>query len=109
MDLQHGIIRGHRLECDICMPTSAGETARVAELMCHSTSLLLLHAADDADLVAEFAAFLCKRVHMETGRLGLGVLQYHVLGAFEAQRCEKHLRCQQERKFSHKGPASVVG
>jgi len=67
MDLQHGIVRGDRLECDICMPTSAGETARVAELMCQSTALLLLYAADDADLVTEFAAFLGERVHMKTG------------------------------------------
>lgn len=47
------------------MPSDTGETTRVAELVCESATLLLLLAADDANLVAEFATFFGKRMDVE--------------------------------------------
>ena len=66
MDFQHGIIGGHRLECDIGMPSNASESARVVELVSKTTAFLLLFATDYADLVAKLAAFFSKGVDMET-------------------------------------------
>lgn len=57
MDLQHRIVRGHALEADIRVPAHGGETGGVAELVGEAAAFLLLFATDDADLVAEFAAF----------------------------------------------------
>lgn len=48
------------------MPPNAREPARVVELVGKATPDLLLFAADDADLVAELAALLCKGVNVET-------------------------------------------
>lgn len=56
------------------MPTRAGETACVAELMRQPTALLLLRAAYYTDLITEFATFLGQRVNMQTRRLGLWIL-----------------------------------
>lgn len=52
MDLEHGIVGRDRLEGDVGMPSGTGEAADVAELMGQAAALLLLLAADDADLVA---------------------------------------------------------
>lgn len=53
------------------MPSDTRKPARVAELVCQSTALLLLFGADDADLVAKLAAFLSQWVDVKAGRLGL--------------------------------------
>lgn len=57
MDLEHRVVRGDTLEADIRVPAYGGETGGVAELVGEAATFLLLFAADDADLVAEFAAF----------------------------------------------------
>ena len=57
MNLEHGVIRGDTLEADIRVPADGGETGGVAELVGEAAAFFLLFAADDADLVAEFAAF----------------------------------------------------
>lgn len=57
MNLEHGIVRGHSLEADIRVPADGGETGGVTELVGEAATFLLLFATDDADLVAEFAAF----------------------------------------------------
>ena len=41
------------------MPATTGEAANIAELMGQPAALLLLFAADDADLVTELAAGFC--------------------------------------------------
>lgn len=65
VDLQHGVVGRDTLEADIGVPTDRGETARVAELMGETTAFLLLLAADDADLVAELAAFFGEGVDVK--------------------------------------------
>jgi len=57
MNLEHRIVRGHTLEANICVPADGGKTRSVAELVREAAAFLLFLAADDAYLVAEFAAF----------------------------------------------------
>lgn len=67
------------------MPADAGEAAGVAELVGQASALLLFGAANDADLVAELAAFFCKRVDVEAGGFGLFVIsQLEDLGTMVA-------------------------
>lgn len=65
VDLEHCVVRGHRLESDVAVPTRRSEPARVRELMGQAAPLLLLLTADDGDLVAEFAAFFRQGVDVE--------------------------------------------
>lgn len=62
VNLEHGVVGGHLLKGDIGVPSGAGEAADVAELMGQAAALLLLLAADDADLVAQLTALLGQRV-----------------------------------------------
>ena len=64
VDLQHGVVRRNLLKGDVCMPAHRGKAAGVAELVGEPTSLLLLLAADYADLVAQFAALFRQGVDM---------------------------------------------
>ena len=48
------------------MPSYTGEPARVTELMGKAAPFLLLLAANDADLVAKFAACFCEGMDVET-------------------------------------------
>lgn len=65
VNLEHRIVRGHRLKSNVAVPTRRSEPARVRELMGQAAPLLLLLTADDGDLVAEFAALLRQGVHVE--------------------------------------------
>lgn len=89
MDLQHRIVRRHWLECNICVPASRGETTDVAELVGEPAALLLLLAADDADLVAELAAGFGQGVDVE-GR-GVGLYYRGQRYAGRSKRMEKGL------------------
>lgn len=62
VDLEHGVVGGHRLERDVGVPARRGEAAHVGELVGETAALFLLLGADDADLVAELAAFFGKGV-----------------------------------------------
>ncbi len=67
MDLQNGVIRRHRLKCDIGMPSIACELAWFCEgVHSRSKALFLLDAANDADLVAELAIGFSDGMDMET-------------------------------------------
>lgn len=66
VDLQHCVVRGDGLERDIGVPAGAGETAHVAQLVCEAASLLLLLAADNANLVTELATLLGQGVDVKT-------------------------------------------
>jgi hypothetical protein len=68
---EHGVIRGNLLKGDVRVPTRASKPADVAELVREAAALLLLLAADDADLVAELAAFLCQGMDVKARRFGL--------------------------------------
>lgn len=66
MDLQDRIIRRHRLECDICMPSIAGELAWFGQWVDGWLgAFLLLHAADYGDLIAKLAACFCDGMDVE--------------------------------------------
>lgn len=52
VNLQHGVVGGDGLEADVAVPAHGREAARVAELVREAAALLLLLAADHADLVA---------------------------------------------------------
>lgn len=67
MDLEHGVIRRHRLEGDVCVPARRGEAADVGELVRETPALLLLLAADHADLIPELAALLRQRMDVQGG------------------------------------------
>lgn len=62
VDLEHGVVGGHRLEGDVGVPPGRGEAAHVGELVGEAAALFLLLGGDDGDLVAELAAFLRKGV-----------------------------------------------
>lgn len=65
VDFKHGVVGGYALKADICMPPDGSETAGIAELVCETAAFLLFFAANDADLVAEFAAFFGEGVDVE--------------------------------------------
>ena len=65
MNLQNSIIRRHWLKGNVCMPSIAGEFAWLSQRIDNGSAFLLLHAADDADLVSEFAASLRDRMDMK--------------------------------------------
>lgn len=72
MNLQDGIIRRYRLECNISVPAIASEFARLGQLVYHGDStFLLLHAANDADLVTELAVGFSDGMNVKAGRLRL--------------------------------------
>ncbi len=110
VDLQHRIVWRHRLERDIGMPPNAREPARVVELVGKATPGLLLFAADDADLVAELAALLCKGVNVETWRFGLHplvlCLSLFLLDLTSMEGNDGH--CRQENSISCKAHASAL-
>jgi hypothetical protein len=57
VNFQNGIIRRHRLKCNISVPAVASEFTWFSQLVhCRWGAFLLLHAADDADLVTQLAA-----------------------------------------------------
>ena len=57
MDFQDSIVRRDRLKCNISMPTIAGEFAWLSQLVhCRRSAFLLLHTANDANLITELAA-----------------------------------------------------
>lgn len=53
------------------MPADRRQTTGVAELVRQATTLLLLFAANYADLVAQLAAFFSQGVDMQSRRFGL--------------------------------------
>lgn len=67
VNLEHSIIRWDTLKGDVGVPTHAGEAARVAELMRQAATFLLLLAADDSDLITQFATFFCEGMHVKSG------------------------------------------
>lgn len=71
VDLEHGVVGGDGLECDVGVPPGRGEAARVGALVREAAALGLLGRRDDADLVAELAALLGQGVDVEGGGLGL--------------------------------------
>lgn len=66
MDLEHSIVGWDALEADVCVPACGRESTHVAELVCETTALLLLLAANDTDLVAQLASFFCQGMDMES-------------------------------------------
>lgn len=66
MDFQHGIIRRHRLERDIRVPTIACEFAWLCQWIGGSIALLLFNAADDTDLITELTACFCDGVDVKS-------------------------------------------
>lgn len=67
MDFQHCVVGWDGLERDVGVPCCGREATYVGELVCEAAAFLLLFAAYDGDLVAEFGAFFSERVDMETG------------------------------------------
>lgn len=67
MDLQDSIIRRHRLESNISMPAVASEFTWFGERINYwSSPLLLLHAADDANLITKLTASFCDGMDVKT-------------------------------------------
>lgn len=72
MDLQDRIIRRHRLERDVRVPSVAGEFTGFGEGIDDWCGAFFdLYAADYGDLVAELAACFGDGVDVETGGGGL--------------------------------------
>lgn len=76
VDLQHSVVGGDGLERDIRVPARGGEAAHIGELVCQASAFLLLFAAYDGDLVAEFGAFFGEGMDVEGGGGGLGEGQW---------------------------------
>ena len=62
------------------MPACARESADIRQLVGEASAFLLLFAAYDGDLVAEFGAFFGEGVDVEGGGGGLGEGQWVILG-----------------------------
>lgn len=71
MYLEHGVVGGNLLKGDIGVPARACKPADIAELVGEPAALLLLLAADNADLVSELAALLRQGVDVKARRLWL--------------------------------------
>lgn len=78
VNLEHGVVGGHRLKRDVCVPSCRCEPRDVAELVGQAAAFLLLLGADDGDLVAQLAALFCQGVDMEAGRFGLVACNIYV-------------------------------
>jgi hypothetical protein len=67
VNLQHGIVRRHLLKSDISMPAVACEFPWFCQLVHRSSSsFLLLHTADHADLIAKLATGFSEWMNMKT-------------------------------------------
>jgi hypothetical protein len=66
VDFQDSIIRWHRLKCNIRMPGVAGEFAWFSQQVYRGRkAFLLLHAADDTDMITELAAGFSDRMNVK--------------------------------------------
>lgn len=67
VNFQHCVVGRDRLERNVCVPCCRCEATYVGELVCEAAAFLLLFAAYDGYLVAEFGAFFSEGMDVEVG------------------------------------------